>query len=65
MANESGLYPYLARRNGRIGPRLNAIFGAIWLDAERGLEQVKDVLRELKLIDRNGCCTDPCLEKKD
>lgn len=60
VANESGLYPYLARENGRVGSRLNAIFGAVWLDAERGLEQVKDVLRELKMIDGNGRrCTDP------
>lgn len=59
VANKSGLYPYLARENGRVGSRLNAIIGAVWLDAERGLEQVKDVLKELKMIDGNACCTDP------
>ena len=56
VANESGLYPYLAKEQGRVGSRLNAIFGAVWLDAERGLEQVKDVLRELKMIVGNVCC---------
>lgn len=65
VANESGLYPYLVTRKGRVGPRLNAIFGAVWLDAERGLEQVKDAMRELKLIEGNECCSNLCFEGED
>lgn len=63
VVNESGLSTYLARRNGFVGPRLSAIFGAVWLDAKRGLEQVKDVLRELKLMDENGFRPIPYEEK--
>ena len=53
VATKSGVYPCLARTNDPVGPVVKAIFGAVWLDAERGLEELKDVLRLLRIIDGN------------
>ena len=49
-----GLYSHLSWKEGRVDMRLKALFGAVWVDAERNLEQVKDVLRVLRLFDENG-----------
>ena len=59
VAKESGLLPYLERREGLIGPRVQAIIGAVFLDAQGTLEEVKHVLRALKIIDQDGLYVDP------
>ena len=59
VAKESGLLPYLERGEGLIGSRLQAIIGAVLFDAEGRLEQVKNVLRVLRIIDENGLCSIP------
>ena len=59
VAEESGLLPYLERGEGFIGPRLQAIIGAVLIDAEGRLDQVKNVLRVLGIVDENGLCSIP------
>ena len=50
VAHKCGLLPYLERRGGRIGPRLQAIIGAVLIDAEGSLQQAENVLRVLGII---------------
>ena len=57
VAKGSGLLPYLNSRDGLIGPRLQAIIGAVLVDAEGRLTQVKNVLRVLRIIDEEGLCS--------
>ena len=59
VAKESGLLPYLERREGWISTRVQAVIGAVFLDAELAVEQVKRVLRALEIIDENGLYVDP------
>lgn len=59
VAKESGLLLYLERREGPIGPRVQAIIGAVLLDAEGKLEHVKGVLRDLRIINQEGLFSNP------
>ena len=59
VARRSGLLPYLERREGCIGPRIQAIIGAVFYDTQGSLDQVKNVLRALRIIDNDGLYSNP------
>ena len=62
VASVSGLLPYLERRKGYIGPRVQAIIGAVFYDTGGKLVQVKNVLRALRIIDDEGLYSTPSQE---
>ena len=59
VANDSGLLPYLETRNEFIGPRVQAVIGAVLLDAEGRSEEVRKVLKALRIINAGGLCSIP------
>ncbi len=54
VANSSGLYPYLATGIGVVCTRIWAILGAVWMDSERNLAEVKHVMRVLGMTPEEG-----------
>ena len=52
VAKKYGLYLSF-RGEGRVAPRVRAIFGAVWLDSEKNLEQVKHVFLKLGVMVHN------------
>lgn len=54
VANDSGLYPYLATGIEVVCTRMRAILGAVWMDSERNLAEVKHVMRVLGMTPEEG-----------
>lgn len=51
VVNQSGLNTFIGTKEiDVVSSRFRAILGAVWLDSEKHLEQVKDVMRILKLL---------------
>lgn len=54
-ANQFRLHMYIgAAEAATISSRVRAILGAVWLDSERDLEQVKDLMRVLNFCRNKG-----------
>lgn len=51
IANQFRLDVYIGTREvAAVSSKIRAIFGAVWMDSENNLEQVKDVMRVLNLL---------------
>lgn len=59
VAHECGLLPYLEKRQGKIGPKVQAIIGAVLVDAESRLPAVEKVLKAWGIIDSSGSFSIP------